>query len=64
MAPENPRIIESIRRAGVNATSTLGYTINRPGWVEEAAEVGADGVIVGTAKCCQRSGRGDEKCRK
>ena len=49
VAPENQHIIESIRQAGLAAKIILGYGINKPERVREAAATGADGVIVGTA---------------
>ena len=47
--PENGNLIESMRQAGLDARIILGYGINRPERVREAATTGADGVIVGTA---------------
>jgi tryptophan synthase alpha chain len=49
VAPENKIIIERMRNTGLNAVIILGYGINNPERVKEAVEVGADGVIVGTA---------------
>lgn len=49
VAPENQRIMETMRQAGLRAAIILGYGINRPERVKEAVALGADGVIVGTA---------------
>lgn len=49
VAPENEIIIEKMRNTDLKAAIILGYGINRPERVKEAVEVGADGVIVGTA---------------
>jgi len=49
VVPENRRIVESMRAAGLDAKIILGYGVNKPERVREAAATGADGVIVGTA---------------
>jgi tryptophan synthase alpha chain len=49
VAPENKTIIEKMRNTDLNAAIILGYGINNPERVKEAVQVGADGVIVGTA---------------
>ncbi len=49
VAQENQRNMETMRRAGLKAVIILGYGINKPERVREAAALGADGVIVGTA---------------
>lgn len=49
VAPENKTIIEKMRQTDLDAMIILGYGINNPERVKEAIEVGADGVIVGTA---------------
>lgn len=49
VAPENKAIIAGMREAGLSVPIILGYGINNPDRVREAARVGADGVIVGTA---------------
>lgn len=49
VAPENKENIEKIKNTGLDFPVILGYGINKPERVKEAAAVGADGVIVGTA---------------
>ena len=58
VAPENKSIIASMRTAGLTMPIILGYGINAPERVKEAAEAGADGVIVGTAMI-DRISKGD-----
>jgi tryptophan synthase alpha chain len=49
VALENKGFIDTMRSSGLNVPIILGYGINNPARVKEAAAVGADGVIVGTA---------------
>ncbi len=49
VVPENRRIVDSMRQAGLEAKIILGYGVNKPERVREAVATGADGVIVGTA---------------
>jgi tryptophan synthase alpha chain len=58
VAPENKNIIAAMREAGLAVPIILGYGINNPERVKEAAQVGADGVIVGTAMI-ERLNKGD-----
>ncbi len=58
VAPENRSIIAAMREAGLAVPIILGYGINSPERVEEAAQVGADGVIVGSAMI-ERLNKGD-----
>jgi tryptophan synthase alpha chain len=58
VAPENKSIIAAMRKAGLAVPIILGYGINEPERVKEAAQMGADGVIVGTAMI-ERLNKGD-----
>jgi tryptophan synthase alpha chain len=49
VAPQNKDIIATMRKSSMNSAIILGYGINNPVRIKEAATVGADGVIVGTA---------------
>lgn len=49
VALENKNIINKIRKTDLKTAIILGYGINRPDRVKEAVNVGADGVLVGTA---------------
>ena len=49
VAPENKQVIDHIKGTGLAIPIILGYGINNPERVKEAVELGADGVIVGTA---------------
>jgi tryptophan synthase alpha chain len=47
--PDSAAVIEAVRRLGLRTPIALGIGVSSPGRVREAVEMGAQGVIVGSA---------------